>query len=379
MVRFENPLNTANRQKKLPTQVSIMVIAKNFRSVIFGLALILSAASHAEDAKEPVSETPAAPPDVILLKNGSKILGTVTSARDGSIVVETDFAGAITIDAATVESVVTQGSLVVQMSDGSIIRDQPIVLDAEGIEVTTDTGDERAYTMSDIHLVNPEPWELGDGYKATGVGSFAWAMERGNTDTDEFDFKVESYWRSLEDRYTLKALAELDKANGIKNTDNWRIIGKYDRFLDGPNYWGANLALESDKFADLDLRAYIGPYFGRQFYDKPIFELSGEIGLSYVTEKFITAESQKYPGANWNIGINSNYLGGNSRLYLDHVGIWNLKDTTDVILNTTFGVAFPLLGRLEAGAEVRLEYDSGAVDGVEELDQKYGVRLGYTW
>jgi hypothetical protein len=356
-----------------------MAIAKSVRSVIFGLTLILSAASHAEDAKEPVAETPAAPPDVIMLKNGSKILGTVTSARDGVIVVETDFAGTLNIDSTTVESVNTQGSLVVQMSDGSIIEDQPIKLGEENMQVTTDSGEQSTYSISDISLINPEPWELGDGYEATGVVSFAWKLERGNTDTDELDFKVESFWRSLEDRYTLKATADQDKANGVKNASKWRIIGKYDRFLDGPNYWGVNLALEHDLFADLDLRAYIGPYFGRQFYDKPIFELSGELGLSYVTENFITAENQRYPGANWNIGMSSNYLGGGSRLYLDHVGIWNLQETSDVILNTTFGVAFPLWRSLEVAAEARLEFDSGAVEGVEELDQTYAIRFGYAW
>jgi putative salt-induced outer membrane protein YdiY len=356
-----------------------MVVKMSVRGIIFGLVLFLSAASHAEDAKEPVTETPAAPPDVVLLKNGSKILGTVTSARDGVIVVETDFAGTLNIDTTTVESVNTQGSLVVQMSDGNIIQDQPIMLDEGSMQVTTDSGEQNSYNISDITMINPEPWELGDGYKAVGLVSFAWAVERGNTDTDELDLKVESFWRSLEDRYTLKANAELDKTNGIKNADNWRIIGKYDRFLDGPNYWGGNLAFEQDQFADLDLRAYIGPYFGRQFYDKPIFRLSGELGLSYVTERFINAENQEYPGANWNIGMSSNYLGGDSRLYLDHVGIWNLKDTTDVILNTIFGVAFPLLGSFEIAAEVKLEFDSGAVEDVEELDQTYGIRLGYAW
>jgi putative salt-induced outer membrane protein YdiY len=356
-----------------------MVITKSVRGVIFGLALILSATSYAEDAKEPVTETPAMPPDVILLKNGSKILGTVTSARDGVIVVETDFAGTLNIDSATVESVNTQGSLVVQMADGSIIRDQPIVLDEEGMEVTTDTGDERAYTMSDIELINPEPWELGNGYNATGNVSFAWGMERGNSDTDELDLRMDAFWRSLEDRYTVKLNGDLDKANGIKNTDNWRIIGKYDRFLEGPNYWGINLNLEKDQFADLDLRAYIGPYYGRQFFDKPAFTLSTEIGLSYVTEKFISAEDQQYPGMNWTVGMSSNKLGGGSRLYLDHVGVWNLQDTEDVLLNAIFGVSVPLIYGFQAAFEVKLEYDSGAVEGVKELDQTYKIRIGYAW
>jgi hypothetical protein len=356
-----------------------MVVKKCIKGIIFGLAVFLTIAAHAEDAAEPAAEAQALPPDVVLLKNGSKILGTVTSARDGVIVVKTDFAGDISIKTDEVDSVHTQGSLVVQMNDGNIIEDQPIIMDAGSMEVTTDAGEQNTYAMTDVALINPEPWELGNGYNATGNISFAWGMERGNSDTDELDLRMDAFWRSLEDRYTVKANGDLDKANGIKNTDNWRLIGKYDRFLEGPNYWGINVNLEKDQFADLDLRAYIGPYYGRQFFDKPAFTLSTEIGLSYVTEKFITVEDQQYPGANWTVGMSSNKLGGGSRMYLDHVGVWNLKDTEDVLLNAIFGVSVPLIYGFQAAFEVKLEYDSGAVEGVEELDQTYKIRIGYAW
>jgi hypothetical protein len=56
-----------------------------------------------------------------------------------------------------------------------------------------------------------------------------------------------------------------------------------------------------------------------------------------------------------------------------------LQDTEDVILNTTLGLSFPLLDRFEAAAEIFLEYDSGAVEDIEELDQTYKFRIGYTW
>ncbi len=59
--------------------------------------------------------------------------------------------------------------------------------------------------------------------------------------------------------------------------------------------------------------------------------------------------------------------------------LWNLQDTEDIILNTAFGLSFPLLGNLEAAAEILLEYDTGAVEDVEELDQTYKFRIGYTW
>jgi len=359
-----------------------MIGVKTAGAALLGILLLVASLVQAEEFAEELAEAAteeAVPLDEIRLKNGSRILGTVTSARDGVIVIETDFAGTLSIDSEAVDQMRTQGSLVVQLSDGYVIRDQPIVMEDEGIVVTTDSGGRRSYGASDILLVNPEPWELGDGYKPFGLISFAWALERGNSDTDELDYKVESYWRSLEDRYTLKFNGESDEANDIKSADNWNLLGKYDYFLEGNNYWGGKLGAEQDEFADLDLRAYIGPYYGRQFYEEPIFMLSGELGISYVTEDFISAEDQEYPGANWDIHASSNYLGGDSRLYLDHVGIWNLQETSDVILNSTFGLSFPLLFNIEAAAEITLEYDSGAVEGVEDLDQTYRFRIGYTW
>ena len=77
--------------------------------------------------------------------------------------------------------------------------------------------------------------------------------------------------------------------------------------------------------------------------------------------------------------IKSNYLGGDSRLYLDHSGIWNLDEAENVVINTTLGIAFPLLKGIEGAAEITWDLNTGAVEGTEELDETYRLRLGYTW
>ena len=319
------------------------------------------------------------PQDEVLLKNGSRVIGSITSARDGVVTIETSFAGTLSIKSEEIQSMHTEGDLVVQMADGQIFKDRPITIEDEMFVVTEGNGDQLSYPMANVLIVNPEPWELGDGYKPTGDISFAWGLQRGNTDTDELDYRLESIWRSLEDRYTLRMNGENDKADDIDIADNWKIIGKYDYFLDGPWYTGVNVSAEQDKFADLDLRYYVGPYMGRQFYTESIFFLEGELGLSYVNEDFSSAPDQDYPGANWTVRISSDYLGGGSNMYMNHNAIWNLDNTEDIILNTAIGISFPLLGRLEAAAEILYEFDSGAVEGVEELDETYNFRIGYTW
>lgn len=327
----------------------------------------------------PLSAEETAPADEILLKNGSRIIGTVIDARDGSVQVETDFAGTLAIAVDQIVSMQTREAVLLQMADETLVQDQPLIIADNQLQVTDSSGATRSVALDQLLVVNPEPWEIGQGYSWTGLINFAFAVEKGNSETEELDYRLDSVWRSDDDRYTLRADGELDEANDVKNAENWTVNGKYDYFFDGPSYWGVSAYAEADEFADLDLRYYIGPYIGREFFTDPLFALAAEIGGSYVNENFMTAADQEYTGANWALHVSSNYLGGDSRLYFDQLGVWNLEQTSDVFVNTTLGLAFPLLWGFEAAAELTWEYDAGAVEGVEKLDETYAFRLGYTW
>ncbi|QIB65424.1 DUF481 domain-containing protein [Kineobactrum salinum] len=334
-------------------------------------ALLLPAAGHSAEADQNLDE--------IVLKNGSRILGTVIELRDGIVKIKTDFAGVVKIHQDQIQDMQTRTPTVIKLADGTLLEDQAIVVQQEQLLLSGPEAPMDSYTVRDVVLGNPKPWELGHGYLWSGLVSTALTLERGNTDSDEFDYRLESVWRSLRDRYTVRLNGEIDEANDQKIAENWAVLGKYDHFLEGPLYWGLNASVEQDKFADLDRRYYLGPYLGRQFYEAPALTLSGEIGLVYVDEQFILGEDGNYRGMNWTVDATSNYLGGNSRLYLEHTGIWNLDQTEDMLLNLTMGLAFPLLFNVEAAAEVVLEHDSGRPPDVEELDQTYRFRLGYSW
>jgi hypothetical protein len=342
-----------------------------------GLLVVLCLRVQAEEAVAAPESAP--PPDEIVLKNGSRILGTVTEARDGAVTIETDFSDTIVIDLAHVASLSTTEPLVVLLEDDTVLKHENVGFDGEEVVIGQGTSDALTYAVDEVRVFNPEPWELGEGYRWTGTIDFSFSFQRGNSDIDELDYRLESIWRSKEDRYTLRLNGELDEANGETNADNWMVIGKYDYFVSDDTYWGFNASAESDEFRDLDLRYLAGPYFGREFFTDPMFMLAAEFGASYVVEDYITAEDQEYPAATWYLHMSSDYLGGDSQLYLEQRGIWNLKHTSDVVIDTGVGLAFPLLWGLEAAAEILLEYDSGAVAGVDTLDETYWLRIGYSW
>lgn len=317
--------------------------------------------------------------DEIVLKNGSRILGTVTGVRDGVVTVDTEFAGTLKVQQDQVESLSSSEPIVLKLADGTVVEESSLRVEEETLLLASDNAPDATYPLTDLAISNPQPWELGQGYRWKGQISLALEMQRGNTDTDELDYGIESIWRSLEDRYTLRFDGEEDEANGIKNAENWTALGKYDRFLEGPLYWGVNASAEHDKFSDLDLRYYVGPYIGRQFHERPLLTLSAEVGGVYVDEDFIVAEDQDYLGMNWSVDATSNYISEDSQLYLKHTGIWNLDQTEDVILDLTLGLSFPLLFNIDGAAEILLEYDSGLPPEVDNLDQTYRFRVGYSW
>jgi hypothetical protein len=315
--------------------------------------------------------------DRIELRDGSVVLGTFKDADGGKVTIDTSFAGTLSIDQSEIVAMRVDADLVLQMEDGRVL--EAPALEVANEQLTLAQQADQSYALAQLTRINPEPWELGDGYNFTGLTSMAWASQRGNTDTDELDYRIESAWESLADRYRVEAFGELSEAQGTRNAENWTLRGRYDRTQTGNWYWGGGVAFEQDTFADLDLRTTLGPYVGRKFFTDPVFELEAETGLAYISEDFASAEDREYLGSTWDVHIRSNYLGGDSRLYFDHKGILNLDEIDNLVLKNTFGLAFPLLYGVEAAAEVVLDINTGAVAGTEKLDETYRVRLGYKW
>ncbi|MEH6634847.1 MAG: DUF481 domain-containing protein [Halioglobus sp.] len=318
--------------------------------------------------------------DELVMKNGSRLVGTLVSASETGVVFDTPYAGELTIKRGTIDTIITDQEVTLLMQDGSIFRNKNLVADGNTLVVISEDQAPVEFAVSDIDQLNPEPWRLGDGYKWYGDANTALESERGNTDTDEVDMDFQSIWRSLEDRYTMRGSWEIDQTDGEKNKNNWKLRNKYDRFRvsDPINYYGIQAAIEHDEFADLDLRTIVGPYIGRQFFETDYLTLHGEVGIVYVDEQFDVAEDDDYWGSSWEMRLTSGIIPG-TELYVNSDGLVNYDDTSAVVVNTTVGIGFPLILGFKLAAEARYEYDGGAVEDVDDLDQTYRLKLGYKW
>ncbi len=342
--------------------------------------LLISQVAHAAGAR-------------LELTDGSVLIGEVVDYRDDKVTLKTAFSDAVEVDSKLIKKLVSTDAIVLMLDNKSVIEVETLTVD-EG-ELQLPGG--RAMPLETVAIANPEPWERGRGYKWDGNSGAGVAINRGNQETDELDLVVNSTFTSTRDRFTVRGNIEqddtynrvsVDNGDGTTSTveqkiptaDKWAVVGKYDYFLANPdNYFGINASVEADALANIDLRTYIGPYYGRKLIRESWLTLDGELGFAQVNTDFAVDEDDEYLGVNWNFTGESNILGGDSRLYLTHVGILNTDEVERTILNTTVGLAFPLAYGFEAATEIRLDYDGGAAEGNENLDQTYSFRIGYSW
>lgn len=335
----------------------------------------------------------------VRLTDGSVIVGSVSEIRDGTVVVENTFND----DALKIPVTLVASFERAQSTDLMINEDQIITLSSIQVVDGNIQLPDGVLPLTDVYIMNPEDWEEGEGFNWTGDTSAALAVARGNTDTNELDVAINTVVETVRDRYTFNGRIDMDDTGNSETDertdteDKWKVLGKYDYFLrNDRNYVGVNLGLESDALADIDLRTYAGPYFGRVLLDEDRISLDGELGLVYVSTEYSEFQldecppaasteferqqcgydKQDYGAVNWNLTGESNILGGDSRLYLRHVGIVGFDLGDEVLLKTTAGLAFPLLFGFQAAAEISFDYDASLE---QEIDQKYSFRVGYAW
>ena len=318
--------------------------------------------------------------DELLMKDGSRLLGKVVKQEDGTLEFETAFAGVIKVQWAEVSELHADEPVTVMLGSEETVSATNIKNTEQEILLETDTDEpDSSIEPGDLAFINPEPWRLGEGIRWTGRVNLDLKSQRGNTDKDEFEADAQTELRRKQDRFNLHAQFEKDKDNGIVTDQNWKLNNKYDRFVSKKLYYGGVLALEHDKFADLDLRTSVGPHVGYQFFESTAMNLSTDVGILYVDENFDEAEDNDYWSLGWQVNFDRFLVPERVQFYHRHYGIQSIEDSDNLTINSWTGFRFPLYLGIVASTEAEIEYDGGAPDDVDKTDTTYRVKLGYQW
>lgn len=314
--------------------------------------------------------------DEVFLKNGNHLSGTIVSMGEGQLVLETDFAGRLTINWGHVERLSTDAPLTLVLADRSTIRGIPGPGQTPGrLKVAAEPlSDPVAVELAFVTAINPpeEP-----PVKFNGRINVGFNKASGNTDKENGHADAELIARAAKHRITLAGAYNRAEDNNRKSEDNASGYSKYDYFLTEKLYFYLHGLAERDTFKDINLRTTIGPGFGYQFFEGKLMNLSIEAGPSYVRTDYDQADDEDSVSGRWAVKFDRFFFEKLVQYYFTNEGYISASDTSDVFMFTRTGLRFPIRGGLSFNAGFEWDWDNTPAEDADKSDYRYILSIGY--
>lgn len=322
----------------------------------------------------------AAVADEVVIVNGNRITGEVVRQAAGKLRLKTTFAGTLEIEWSQVQQLILDEPVKVILDDERVLDvdafsregDQYVLnLVSQSSELKVDAGQ--------VKVIEPDPWELGQGHKFTGRINISIENEKGNSEKNEFDldFTMNNRWRK--NNLLVMGEMEYDTTRGLTSTDNWSVMANLDHTFSQKWFYAGALMFKQDKFADLKLRTMLGPGIGYRFFDSKAKNLRLEAGPYYLSDDFYDQPDLSYWGAAWYLDYDQMVWKKRLQIYHRQTGFVAADGSDKFLWRSWTGVRVPLIAGLVGSVEYEIDYDSEPAVEAETTDKTFKLKLGYKW
>lgn len=315
--------------------------------------------------------------DQVDLQNGDRLSGQVKSLTGGKLVLETDYAGELTIDWSQVKSLRTEQEYLVTLLDGADPVAGPLQPGQEGrVEIGTEEVQE--VPLEEIVRIEPKPVpgeKPGIFDRWHGHVDLGYSITRGNTDLNNLAFTVQPERETPRDRIGVLFQSIYSVQDGITSSNLHRARIRYDRFLGDQTFYFILLAAKQDERELLDLRTRQGAGFGIKFSPLAQTQLSLFGGVTFLQEKFRTG-SREF-GSEGLAGVEL------ETQLLPSLVLTTKSQLTPILAEDRFlfewdaNLRFPLVAGLTFGIQLFDNYDSRPRPGIKKNDVGLLSTLGF--
>ena len=246
--------------------------------------------------------------DQIALQNGDRLSGTIVKSDDKQLVINTDYAGPVTVQWSAVQSISSTAPLHLQLKDGRTLVGQVVPQDG-GWKVQQRNGETVPVAKSDVTRIRSQSeqtaWDQAQNpgwlQNWEGGANFGFALTRGNSESKNLALSFTADRKTLHDKlglYANSVYATNDAPGAIPSTTANAIRGgtRYDHDLNPRLFGFAGADFATDDLQNLDLRSVLGGGLGLHAINTPATTLDLLAGLNYTHEAYTTF-TRNFPAA----------------------------------------------------------------------------------
>ncbi|MFW6093648.1 MAG: DUF481 domain-containing protein, partial [Pseudomonadota bacterium] len=318
--------------------------------------------------------------DVLHMKDGSRVEGTLEEMSDAQVVVADTFAGELTFSREALASLETRAPVTVRLDDGTYLTGALLDAGSGNVEIALEDAGSRVVELADVAgLYREDPQTIQRrrlGIKVSAEANVGVTVTDGNTETENLHLDGRVVTRSPRNRYTVTAEYNREESEDVLVQRDWRGLVKYDHFVSEKWFWFNSASFESDEFADLELRSALAAGMGYQFFESDARSLSLEIGPSYIDENFETAEDESFVGSRWALDFEQQLWNG---LFFFHYqeGLLGLEETSDLTIRSRTGLRMSLTERIIARIQTAVDWDNSPPAGTDKTQLEHAFTIGY--
>ncbi|MFZ9681614.1 MAG: DUF481 domain-containing protein [Cephaloticoccus sp.] len=353
-----------------------MNLPKLFRIVLgLGLASIMAAAP--------------ALADVVVTKNGTRLVGQVTKIEDGKIHLTTDFAGDLVVKQSEVIGLETDAAINVRLASGTTL--QGTVSSTEdgitiaGTDGTLSTKVEKVAASWSAGAEDPNVIALR---KELASKERKWAYEvaldvhgkSGNKSQLGTQVSARATLKTPEDTLQFYTAYNRQETDNVKSADQFNAGVDYANNFSGKKSWYVRDEIGFDRVKDIELYNVAAAGLGYDFIKEDKRTLTGRGGLSFRYEGYKNPVTADVKSVGLDFGLNHEWEFGNSKLVNRLAYVPAFEDFGSFVIKHESYYELPLTNpkwKLRVG--VSNDYNSQPGAGVEKLDTAYFTRLVLNW
>jgi putative salt-induced outer membrane protein YdiY len=241
--------------------------------------------------------------DQITLKNGDRLSGTIITSDAKTLVLKTDYAGAVNLKWDFVQKIASSQPLYLGTKGGQVIvgpvtstDDKVVVATKESASVPVAkadvtflrNADEEKKTQAALERTqHPRLSDLWSGSVDTGLG-----LVRGNSESSNFTFGLHAVRATSRDKITYYTISTFARSTvkGVTATSAQSIAGgvRYDMNVSDKSFAFGTVDLFNDRFQALDLRTVLGAGGGYHAMKNDHTSLDLLLGATFNREFFTT-------------------------------------------------------------------------------------------
>ena len=320
--------------------------------------------------------------DVVETKSGARIVGKVTKIDGGSVVVDTDFAGAVTIKQSEVTGISTDAPVAVRLASGTRI-DGKVSGSAGNLQVAGADG-----TISTTVEKVAASWAAGGKDPQLSALDRGWAYEAtvdvtgksGNKSQLATSGAFRATLAGIHDKLVFYTGYDRQVSDGKKSADQFKGGSDYQSNFSGRKSWYVRDEAGFDRIKDIQFYNVAAVGFGYDLIKAPKQTLTGRAGLSFRTENYKNPLTKDVSSAGLDFGLAHSLQLDDSILVNRLSFVPSFDDFANFRLTHESFYELPLANpswKLRFG--VNNDYNSKPGKGVEKLDTGYFTRLVLSW